>query len=102
MIRLDSKKGGGRGVRKIKNEGKVKRRGGGMVGSWTSDKVNHFPLKLPLPRPVFRSESNLLCGPLCHRIHATSSWIQRTGKKRIRGREGSLRLSDEVNSECKG
>lgn len=77
-----------------------------MVGSRASDNANHFPLKLPFaPASVpFRKQFALrtVVPPYIYiYIYATSSWIQRTGKKRIRG-WGSLRLSDEVNSECKG
>lgn len=47
MIRLDSKKGGGRGVRKIKNEGKVKRRGGGDGRFMDERQGESFSLKAP-------------------------------------------------------
>lgn len=67
--KIGSKKGVGEGWILTEIEDIRRVSGGGrwrILRSRPSDNVNHFPLKLPLPRAVFRSKSNLPCRALCH------------------------------------
>lgn len=62
-----------------KKHGREQSVGGKILRSRPSDNVNHFPLKLPLPRAVFRSESNLPCRALRHVYLGGSNGLAKKG-----------------------
>lgn len=101
MIQLDVK--GTEGARKIKSERKVKREGGN--GWFTGERQREsFSLKAPFaPASVpFRKQFALrtVVPPyIRHLLVDPTDWQKKDWRV---GRGGSLRLSDEVNSECKG